>query len=488
MEFQKVAHFVLVILSLLMGACDSISQEITPTVSCIEGRVIDVHGTPIPNAFLMQKTFLDFDVTDPLEMRVNEDGSFRMIDPRNDPSSFGLFVVAPAYATRKFTQHGLRGRTIEAVLRPDDKLAVQVVSPDGHPIQGAMVCVNWAGFQTNRALRQRLGQRTNENGEAELGGFMLNKGISVLAEVPDYGTFIWQLPDRVAEKRVWKLVCPRHRASLQVSVIDHAGVPVRMANVSINRPSEEVNTQVIRDATIDFRSTQQTPESGETFFDNVVSEEVEVVVSHGSSEVVQLCKTPSGKKSSLVIQLPKLTPVVISLVAPKELSDLSGIQIHFYSTTSSRQFRAKTDEDGIIDVQLESGDWSYYPIDDIPLGYAFSGPAATVTVEASLEVRNPMPVYLSKARLIEGKILGVDFAREPYNWMLVENKKYPEGEMQPSGRIDRQGNFKLWVSENVMDEELDNFQTSVHERGTFMEVVSKSPWILTPRKTPSGAD
>jgi len=480
----KDVHFVFAIVTFSILASSAFSQDEIPVVCSIEGRVIDEAGNPIRNAFLMQRTVSDTDATVPLEMLVNEDGTFRMQAPVKDASSFGLYVVAPGYATREFNQYNLHGRPIEAVLKPDEKLAVQVVSPDGKPIQGAMVCLNGAGFPINRALRQRLGQRTNKNGEAELSGFSL-KNFSVQADVPGYGTLHWHLPERVSEKRIWKLVCPRHRASLQVNVIDHAGVPVHMAYVTVSRPSEEVNESVIQDATLYFSTSQQTPESGEVFFDNIVSDEVEVSMFVKANRVTQLCKTSSGKKSNVVMQLPKLAPVVISLVAPKELSDLSGIRVQFSSTTRSGGFQATTDEDGIIETQLGPGDWSYYPTGHIPEGYAFCGAAATVTVDASLEVRNPIPIYLSKARLIEGKILGVDFVREPYNWLLVENKKYPDSEMQPAGRIDREGTFKLWVAEDVMDDELINFQTPVHERGTFMEVVSKSPWILTPRKAPA---
>ncbi len=481
-------HFALFCLSVIGSI--SLSQDETPAEACIEGRAIDVHGDPIPEAYVIQKTYSGLDTTVPMQMRVNQDGSFRMLAPKTDPSAFGVYVIARGYATREFTQHQLRGRFIEAVLKPDGKLNVRVVSPDGDLIPGAMLCGNWTGLPISQALRQRLGETTNEYGEAEVHGFDLEKDVSVLAEVPGQGTFTWLFPNNISDKRIWKLVCPKHRASLQISVIDHAGAPVPRAYVSVNRPSEEVNTQVIQEASLVFHSAKRTSESGIVLFDDIVSDEVEVNlnVEQGVNRILQLCKTPNAKKSSVVFQLPKTVPVVISLVAPKELHDRSGIEIHFASATSSKQFRLKTNEDGIIDVQLEPGVWSYYPIDEIPAGYAFFGPIPTVTVDASLETQNPMAIHLSKARLIEGKILDVDFEREPYNWMLVENRKNPDFEMQPAGRIDRHGYFKLWVAEDILDEDLDNFQTPVHARGTIMEVVSKSPWVLTPRKKPVAKD
>lgn len=486
----RVGHFLLALFCLSVQARFSFSQDVTPTEACIEGRVVDVHGAPIPDAYVIQKAIPGSDEAGPLRMPVNQDGSFRMLAPKADPSAFGVYVIARGYATREFTQHQLRGRFIEAVLKPDVKLNVRVVGPDGDPIPGALVTGNWNGLPISQALRLRLGETTNQYGEAELNGFSLEKDVSVVSEVPGHGIFAWLFPNSISEKRIWKLVCPRHRASLQISVIDHAGAPVRNATVWISRPSEEVNRQVMQEAGLVFHASQRTSEFGQALFDNVVCEEVEVNVNvkQGANRITQVCKTPTGKKSNVVLQLPKTAQVVIPLVAPQELLDRRGIQIHFVSASGSHQFRSKTNEDGLIEVELEPGVWSYYPIDGIPPGYAFSGPAPTVTVDASLEIQKPMPIYLSKARLIEGKILGVDFTREPYNWMLVENKKNPDYEMQPAGRINRHGYFKLWVAEDILDEDLDNFQTPVRARGTTMEVVSKSPWVLSPRKEPVAKD
>ncbi|MCY2984689.1 MAG: hypothetical protein NTY15_13785 [Planctomycetota bacterium] len=47
-----------------------------------------MNGAPIPGEYVIQRAYPGFDTAVPLQMPVNQDGSFRMLAPKTDPSAF----------------------------------------------------------------------------------------------------------------------------------------------------------------------------------------------------------------------------------------------------------------------------------------------------------------------------------------------------------------------------------------------------------------
>ena len=229
-------------------------QSVTPVVLTLDGavdvkgQVLDVRGKPVPGAEVWLSAGWHGSEGHALAL-ADGDGRFALqaVGQRN-----GLFATARGFAV-SYSQNpeGLPGETVNLRIlldREGGRVAVQVVDPEGVPLEGALVQIDgenkapfintergWLGIPPSA----RFG-RTDAKGKVLMGSIGVGKS-QVVARVPGVGlgrAEVWVLHD--SESAVRLTVLPE--AVLTGVVRDGTGAPVARANIQ----SEAANGFAIR--------------------------------------------------------------------------------------------------------------------------------------------------------------------------------------------------------------------------------------------------
>ena len=417
---------------------------------------------------------------------------------RNDDNC--CFLYAKGFAIDLVSTSFSRSRSMQVSMKPESDIQILLVDGKGKPISNARVSPGYIHFRKSawlanvpHRLPESFESRTDAAGIAKLHGAIAEELKSVRISLDDERGCTFEIPARWDRASVLRVVWDAKFGTLTCRVLDPAGSPVAGAKLYANTNGEFVNSNVIREPTLNFvEYLGVTDKDGSITVANVPAIPLDVRLfspekSIGRGEFRKEFVVEAGKTNVLEFRQKSVSPCLVSIVDLTDSMNHEGIDICFRLIDRIDNITgvAKTNEDGLCEVEVQPGEWAFI-IDEsnLPPGYCVYHPERSFkfVVQQGNELQGPPPLYIGKGLQIQGKIVGIDLKELRNDWLGVVPK---DSGWRWIGRLNEHGEFCVVVPNYISIDSIDDFQIADGNKGT-LSVESKTPWVIkwTPRKDP----
>lgn len=404
------------------------------------------------------------------------------------------FVYAAGKAIDLFSLQDITSRTMTVTLKDESDIEVEVIHPDGSPVSHATVSpgnVRFQGWLANVPYRlpSEFVTQTDAHGKAKLKGVVAEQLLSVRIRLGDHRGQTFHVPSNWDRKSNLRIRWDPKTGEVRWKFFHAEGTPLRDARVFAWTSDEEVNPFAIFEPTLIFSEyTGKTDDHGEVSLHEVPAGKLSLrVFSNESSVGVGLLETVqihAGRRNERLFKMAEPTEFMLAVSDLETGQGIEGITVLASSSEKKKAFavaQAKTNDDGLVEFRLQPGNWKFF-VDDtgLPSDYCMKRPSQKfqqIQIARKPELQVGPTIFLTKGRSIAGTMIGVELQRLRYDWIQLTT-----ADQSWMGKWDHLGNFSISIPKEISDAEIVAFEIAASDPKGKLEIVRRSPWVLSFRK------